>query len=428
MARRSGVVLQASHAAQAEITPLFSKHDRVVMRCGRRWGKTTLLENCAATWAYDGEKVGWFAPSFKLILPSYKRILGITRPIVTSKSKIDMLIETKVGGKTGSVEFWTLSDEDAGRSRSYDRIIIDEGSLVSKGLRDTWERAMAPTLLDRRGKAVMAGTPKGIDPENFFYEACNSKDLGWHEVHAPTRDNPMLDPVGVANLVNEYPPLVYQQEFLAEWVSWQGSAFFSLDKLLIDDAPVDPYSRCDFVFAIIDSAVKTGSANDGTAVSYFAQNEFTPVKLQILDWDIQQIEGSLLEAWLPSVFERLEQLAAQCGARRGSIGVWVEDKASGMILNQQAARRGWPVEAIDSKLTALGKDERAVSVSGYHYQGLCKITADAYHKTVNYKGQTRNHFISQVCGFRIGVKDQSDDLLDTYSYGLAAAFGNGNWF
>jgi hypothetical protein len=40
-----------------------------------------------------------------------------------------------------------------------------------------------------------------------------------------------------------------------------------------------------------------------------------------------------------------------------------------MILLQQALRRGMPAQPIDSKLTAVGKDERAMSVSGYvHHQ------------------------------------------------------------
>ncbi len=61
-------------------------------------------------------------------------------------------------------------------------------------------------------------------------------------------------------------------------------------------------------------------------------------------------------------------LSRLCGARHGSIGVWIEDKNSGTILLQQAIRSQWPATAIDSKLTAMGKDERALSVSGYVYR------------------------------------------------------------
>lgn len=414
------IALRKFHAKQQEL--YRGMGHRNVWRCGRRFGKTTLLEDVTAFKAIRGRKQGWFSPNYKLLLPSYKRILHTVRPLVANASKVDAIIELHTGGL---IEFWTLNDEDAGRSRSYDDVVIDEAGLVKKGLREIWERSIAPTLLDRRGTATMAGTPKGIDPENFFFVACDNKELGWKEWHMPTSANPTLDPVGVANLVNEHPPLVYQQEFLAEFVDWSGAAFFSLGSLLNGDEPVPMPTNCDCVYAVIDTAVKTGSENDGTGVVFFARNSLAAAQpLTILDWDILQIEGSLLEAWLPTVFQRLEVLAGQCGARMGSIGAFIEDKASGSILIQQGTRRGWPVTAIDSKLTSVGKDERAISVSGYVYQHKVKLAAPAFSKTTNYKGQERNHFIAQFCGYRIGVKDQSDDLLDCGCYGIAIALGD----
>jgi len=46
------------------------------------------------------------------------------------------------------------------------------------------------------------------------------------------------------------------------------------------------------VFAVIDTATKTGKANDGTGVVYYAliRNGFS-YQLVILDWDLKQIEG-----------------------------------------------------------------------------------------------------------------------------------------
>jgi hypothetical protein len=153
-------------------------------------------------------------------------------------------------------------------------------------------------------------------------------------------------------------PLVFQQEYEAEWVDWSGVAFFALESLLIDGKPVQSPPMCEAVYAVIDTAVKTGSDNDGTAVIYYAfNNHFEGPRLVILDYDIIQIEGSLLEAWLPTVFQNLESLAKQTRARAGAIGCWIEDKASGMVLLQQAARRGWRAHPIDTALTAHGKDE-----------------------------------------------------------------------
>lgn len=413
------------HPKQIEIARELGQ--RSVLRCGRRFGKTTLMETLAVIWAAHGRRVGWFAPNYKLVLPSYKRILRSCGPSVVSKSKIDMLIETKTKRGEGVVEFWTLNDEDAGRSRFYDWVIIDEASLAP-GLREIWEQSIAPTLLDRKGRAVMAGTPKGVDPDNYFYNACNDKALGWAEFFAPTASNPMLDPDAVARLKDEYPPLVYQQEFLAEFVDWTGSAFFGQDSLLVDGKPLPPPKNCDAVFAVIDSATKTGKEHDGTGLVFFAQDNLIEHPLKVLDWDYVQIEGALLETWLPSVFERLERYAAQCGARHGSLGVYIEDKASGMILLQQARNRGWPAIEIDSKLTAVGKDERSISVSGYVYRGEVKFCEAAFDKTVNFKGVTRNHLLAQVVGYRVGQKNAQDDLLDCFDYGIALALGDSEGF
>ncbi len=114
----------------------------------------------------------------------------------------------------------------------------------------------------------------------------------------------------------------------------------------------------------------------------FARDPHGAIPLMILDWDIVQIQGALLETWLPSVFQRLEELMRLCRARRGSPGALIEDKDSGTILLQQALNRGMPAHAIESKLTAMGKDERAFSVSGYVHQGKVKYTEHAFNKTV----------------------------------------------
>ena len=47
-----------------------------------------------------------------------------------------------------------------------------------------------------------------------------------------------------------------------------------------------------------------------------------------------------------------------------------------------------------------------------------------YDKTTTYKGRVGNHFLMQVFRFQIGVKDQADDLLDCFCYGIAIALGD----
>ncbi len=207
----------------------------------------------------------------------------------------------------------------------------------------------------------------------------------------------------------------------------RGAAFFDVAHLLEDGAPVEMPDRCDTVLATIDTAVKTGKTNDGTGVVFWSYNSLTKAPTLILDWEIKQIEGDLLEQWLPTVFERLEQYARLCGARYGSAGVLIEDKATGMVLLQRAKRLGQKARAIDSKLTAMGKDERAIAASSYVTRGDIKITEPAHRKLDIYKGQSGNHLLMQISGFRLGAADgAADDLLDCFCYGVAVTRGWGS--
>lgn len=203
---------------------------------------------------------------------------------------------------------------------------------------------------------------------------------------------------------------------------------FSVEKMLVDGAPVEIPKRSDTVFAVMDSAFKPGDKNDGTAVVYFARSRFVGHPLIILDWEIIQIEGDLITQWFPSIDAKIQELAREAKARMGAIGCFVEDKASGIILLQHAKRNGWAAHPIDSKLTAMGKDARGVAVSGYVHQGNVKMSVNAYNKVMKYKGRTQNHFMTQVFGYQLGVPNQADDLYDACVYGISIALGDGKGY
>jgi hypothetical protein len=61
-------------------------------------------------------------------------------------------------------------------------------------------------------------------------------------------------------------------------------------------------------------------------------------------------------------------------------------------------------------------------------KGWVKIAKHAYEKVTIYKGRSRNHLLSQVTGFRIGVQDRDDDLLDAWVYSIALGLGNAKGF
>ena len=194
--------------------------------------------------------------------------------------------------------------------------------------------------------------------------------------------------------------------------------------------PAEKPKVLNYVFAVIDSASKTGKKHDGTGVVYFGRSHnLGGPPLQILDWDYTQIQAASLIDWLPGVFRRLEELAKECRAVQGSKGAWIEDQASGTVLLQQAANKGLPARKIDSKLTALGKVGRGENASPYVAAGDVKITREAYEKVVTFKDSTKNHLMAQLLGFDIATQDTAaDDLFDGATYGIAIALGNPQGF
>ena len=423
------IELPELHPDQVKAFEIIWSNRYSVVRAGRRWGKTDLGKVIAADGVINGEEIGWFAPDHKTWSEAFTELKELLDPIATrGTSKGAGVIRTKTRGR---IDFWTLENQRAGRSRKYRKVIIDEGAFTDNAtMMDVWEKSIKPTLVDYAGICIVLSNSNGKDPENFLYRICPQpgeliSKYGFAEYHAPTHNNPFLPRAEVDALQANNHPLAYAQEHLAEFVDWSGVAFFERGKLLDNGQPVEDPGHCAAVFAIIDTATKTGTDNDGTGVIYFAiGNKGTGWPLIILDYELIQIEGSLLETWLPGILANLEDMARKHRARMGSLGAWIEDKSSGMVLLQHALAKKWKARPIDSKLTSLGKDERALKVSSFVYRGMVKLTRLAHDKTVTYKRETANHLTEQIFRFRVGDKDhrhRADDLLDCFCYGIHIA-------
>jgi hypothetical protein len=225
----------------------------------------------------------------------------------------------------------------------------------------------------------------------------------------------------------------YQTQYQQQAMAREGAFYFNPEHFLVKVSngadqwlPAPRPELCDSVFCVIDTASKVGKARDGTGVSYYAYTKYPEEQLRILDWDLLQMNAAVLEHWLPNVLERCEELSELCGARMGSLGAWIEEKDSGIVLLQQAENRGLLAQAIQTKLTQIGKDGRALSVSGYIYKGMVKICQEAYDKQSSYHGRMRNHFWWQATTFRIGygTPTDEDEMFDTLCYGVAISLGN----
>jgi hypothetical protein len=208
------------HRAQAKILREMRRFN--VVSCGRRFGKTVLGEHRLIPRALDGFPTGWFAPSYKYLSEVWRDFKRILDPVIAESNKTDWRIGLITGG---SIEFWSLQDLDAGRSRKYKHVVIDEAAKV-KGLETAWTQAIRPTLADYRGSADFYSTPKGKDYFwQLFQKGVDPLKPDWACWTMPTSANPFIHPEEVLDLKASLPERVFLQEIMAAFHDDGGGVF-----------------------------------------------------------------------------------------------------------------------------------------------------------------------------------------------------------
>jgi Terminase RNaseH-like domain len=412
------------HIAQRDALPTILGSRRAILRAGRRFGKTALMCAIAANDVLCGRSVAYVVPQYKTAAPVFAQLLLILASIIRHKDRGRLEIDvTSTGGSLSmlSVESGFI----IGRGRKFHRMILDEIAHVPEtaNMPMIWASSLAPTLLDYRGSAIAASTPFGMNPSNFFFQIASSKELDWQERVAPTSDNPFRDREELEDIKRRTNPLVWRQEYMAEFTSLDGAALFNLANMLQPDGTPWPEPGTFQVFyCAIDTAMKTGSANDGTAVVYVALTETHKLQnpiMWILDWDLLQVGAGKIGPWFEMVWARCRELMGKRTIRAGPC--FIEDAAAGTVILETYDAK---TEALPSSWLAKGKDLRCYAVEGYMNSGRVRLTERAYAKTVQFKELTMNHLWSQLNGFVMGDREahkRSDDLLEACVYCASVA-------
>jgi hypothetical protein len=239
--REKRLVLPSLHPGQTQIVSERRRFNVAVM--GRRWGKTRFGIRAAAHPVLDGCPVGWFAPNYKFLTEAWRQLRYALAPITSSVNKSERRIELITGG---SLDFWSLTDDDAGRSYKYKRVIVDEAGLV-KNLETAWNEGIRPTLTDLKGDAWFLGTPKGRG--YFFTLFGQGQDAfveDWASWQKPTITNPTIPDLAeeIEAARRGMPERSFQQEYEAVFLEDGGGVFrgvlAAIDKGRKDNDPPQP--------------------------------------------------------------------------------------------------------------------------------------------------------------------------------------------
>ena len=262
--------LPKPHPEQARILRDPSRFK--VLRCGRRFGKTTAGIIAACECALNGGVVGWFAPTYKLLSEAWVRIVQVLRPAIVKDNFQEKQIRLVTGGV---LDFWTLEDEDPARSRAYDLAIIDEAGVVH-GLDRRWY-AIRPTLADRQGKALFLGTPKGRGYFSALFDRGQQGDEGWRSWNLGQSANPYIDPAETEAQRRDMPPEQAAQELDGIPMADSGNPF-GVERIRACVAPQTPGPAVAFGVDLarsVDYTVVTGLDADGRVCVFDRFNGLT---------------------------------------------------------------------------------------------------------------------------------------------------------
>ena len=303
-----------------------------VVACGRRWGKTLsgLIAaidghgpNHSLRGALDQARVWWLAPTFGIASDAWRDLKVALRDAWSDKNEVERRI-TLING--GIVEVRSADDPDRLRGAALDGVIFDEAAHTRQ-LEHLWKAVVRPMLADRQGWAMFISTPSGLNFfEQLWREAATEKD--WARFQHPTSDNPRIAASEIEVARRQLGPLMFSQEFLAQFVT-AGAGFFKREWFRYYDAAPHTFWR----FATVDLAASLKTSADYTVIASGGVAEGG--RLILLDVERSRMEG-------PDIVPAIRR-AVQ---RWNLATVGIERVGFQLALVQEARRAGLPVREL----------------------------------------------------------------------------------
>lgn len=251
-----------------------------VLNCGRRWGKNVLGEDLLCRPALGGKPCAWFAPTYKLLVPTWAHLTSTYQPVTLHANGSEHRLELITGGV---IEMWSLQDVDAGRGRAYARVVIDEAAMVPR-LLDAWQASIRPTLTDHVGDAWFLSTPKGRNGFWRLYQKARS-DPDWRGWTRTSYENPHIRASELDAQREGLPERIFAQEIMAAFLDDAGGVFRKVvDAATLDEQPPIPGHQ--YIMG-----VDWGKSNDFTSLTVMdvtAKQEAAQDRFNQIDWSLQR--------------------------------------------------------------------------------------------------------------------------------------------
>lgn len=230
------------HAKQREIDACNKRF--IIVRAGRKFGKTTIAETKSIKWCSLPDDAVWF------IGPTYKQVKRIAwkefKRLIPREALLKKPNETELTfnfKNNTDLILMGSDDEDSLRGPAPRGTVLEEAASMNP---EVWYEAVFPNLAPKKAPALFIGTPKGL---NWFYDLwCQAErnPQDWGLFHFTIYDNPHISLEEIEmhrrNCPNE---AIWRQEYMAEFESDAGRVFiFNPDDVFVPLSEPERDQRC----------------------------------------------------------------------------------------------------------------------------------------------------------------------------------------
>ncbi len=234
------------HEGQEKVLALPGRFRIAV--CGRRFGKTVLaavaaIDHCRKN--SEAQRVWWISPVQEQSDRVEREIAGWLSGCLKQNKKTseerasNHVIEWEhrrqehalvYGGNGSRIEFHTAHVPDRLRGAGLDLVIVDEAADVSEY---TWKMVIKPMLLEKQGRALITGTPRGKQHwlhRVFLLGQAEEHRAMYSSLQLPSRANPRLPQEDLEGYRVEMTEDQFRQEFEAEFLDAADSVFTRVEE------------------------------------------------------------------------------------------------------------------------------------------------------------------------------------------------------
>ncbi len=201
-----------------QFIPVFAdKTKHIILRCGRRCGKTygAAQKAILASVSRSNHTTLWvdtIQANIKRYIDEYFR--SIAGPLFTT-IEVDNQRNILTFLNGSKIYFGSAERPENLEGFEYDLVILNEAGIILKK-EELWLRSIQP--MTKRAQTFFIGTPKGF---NFFYElsAKAKSDTDYKEYHFSCYDSPFWDKNELNKLRVTTPANIFKQEYLGEFTT-----------------------------------------------------------------------------------------------------------------------------------------------------------------------------------------------------------------